>query len=327
MKAVKYMDEESVLKKGVELLIKGLGPLEAMRFMNISRERTQNRRSGKTERSRTTKRTLIPASQWTKLQSTPQLSAARRGAPVLAYHGRRRPRGRDGERQHEGDMARYRRMDVLNAMYATGIVPVFYHPDLEVVTNVARACARGGARLLEFTNRGDFAWEVFRELERFCAKEVPEMITGVGSVVDPGTATLYINNGASFVVGPVLNAEVARACNRRKVPYSPGCGTASEISAAEELGCEIVKIFPGAEVGGPPFVKAVKGPCPWTSIMPTGGVEPTEASLSAWFKAGVACVGIGSNLITKEILAAKDWDGLAKKVAETLAIVQKVRGK
>ena len=170
-----------------------------------------------------------------------------------------------------GVMARYRRMDVLNAMYTTGIVPVFYHPDLEVVTNVARACARGGARLLEFTNRGDFAWEVFRELERFCAKDVPEMITGVGSVVDPGTATLYINNGASFVVGPVLNAEVARACNRRKVPYSPGCGTASEISAAEELGCEIVKIFPGAEVGGPPFVKAVKGPCPWTSIMPTGG--------------------------------------------------------
>jgi 2-dehydro-3-deoxyphosphogluconate aldolase/(4S)-4-hydroxy-2-oxoglutarate aldolase len=224
-------------------------------------------------------------------------------------------------------MARYRRIDVLNAMYGTGVVPVFYHPDVDVVTSVARACARGGARLLEFTNRGDLAWEVFRELERFCAKELKEMITGVGSVVDPGTATLYINNGASFVVGPVLNPEVARTCNRRKVPYSPGCGTASEVSAAEELGCDIVKIFPGAEVGGPPFVKAVLGPCPWTSIMPTGGVEPTEASLSAWFKAGVACVGIGSNLITKEILAARDWDGLAAKVAETLAIVKKVRGK
>jgi len=223
-------------------------------------------------------------------------------------------------------MARYRRMDVLNAMVTTGIVPVFYHPDADVVTSVARACARGGARLIEFTNRGDFAWEVFAELEGFCAKELEEMITGVGSVVDPGTAALYINNGASFVVGPVLNPEVARTCNRRKIPYSPGCGTASEISAAEELGCEIVKIFPGAEVGGPSFVKAVSGPCPWTSIMPTGGVEPTEASLSAWFKAGVACVGIGSNLITKEILAAKDWDGLAAKVADALAIVRKVRG-
>jgi len=222
-------------------------------------------------------------------------------------------------------MARYRRIDVLSAMYATGVVPVFYHADLELVANVARACARGGARLLEFTNRGDFAWHVFGELERLCATQIPELITGVGSVVDAGTATLYINSGASFVVGPVLNAEVARACNRRKVPYSPGCGTASEISAAEELGCEIVKIFPGAEVGGPSFVKSVRGPCPWTSIMPTGGVEPTEASLSAWFKAGVACVGIGSNLITKEILAAKDWDGLAARVAQTLAIVKKVR--
>jgi 2-dehydro-3-deoxyphosphogluconate aldolase / (4S)-4-hydroxy-2-oxoglutarate aldolase len=224
-------------------------------------------------------------------------------------------------------MARYRRIDVLNTMYSTGLVPVFYHPDLDVVANVARACLKGGVRLLEFTNRGDFAWQVFAELEKLCAKEIPEMITGVGSVVDPGTAGLYINNGANFVVGPVLNADVARACNRRKVPYSPGCGTASEISAAEELGCEIVKIFPGAEVGGPNFVKSVSGPCPWTSIMPTGGVEPTEVSLSAWFKAGVACVGIGSNLITKEILAAKDWDGLARKVSETLAIVRKVRGK
>jgi 2-dehydro-3-deoxyphosphogluconate aldolase/(4S)-4-hydroxy-2-oxoglutarate aldolase len=223
-------------------------------------------------------------------------------------------------------MARYRRIEVLNAMYDTGVVPVFYHPDLEVVTQVARACARGGARLLEFTNRGDFAWQVFGELERFCAREVPAMITGVGSVVDPGTASLYINNGASFVVGPVLNPDVARACNRRKVPYSPGCGTASEISAAEELGCEIVKIFPGAEVGGPPFVKAVRGPCPWTSIMPTGGVEATEASLKAWFEAGVVCVGMGSNLITNALLKAGDYAGIAAKIAEARGLIRKLRG-
>src|SRR5512144_1103893 len=224
-------------------------------------------------------------------------------------------------------MARFSRLEVLNTMIETGMVPVFYHPEFEVARQVAKACVAGGCRLLEFTNRGDHAWEVFNELEKFCARELPEMILGVGSVVDPGTASLYINCGASFVVGPLLNADVARACNRRKIPYSPGCGSATEISAAEELGCEIVKIFPGAEVGGPSFVKAVKGPCPWTSIMPTGGVEPTEASLSAWFKAGVACVGIGSNLITKEILAAKDWAALEKKVAETIAIVQKVRGR
>ena len=225
-------------------------------------------------------------------------------------------------------MARYRRIDVLNTMYTTGLVPVFYHPDLDVVANVARACLKGGVRLLEFTNRGDFAWQVFADLEKFCAKEMPEMITGVGSVVDPGTATLYINNGANFVVGPVLNAEVARACNRRKVPYSPGCGTASEISAAEELGCEIVKIFPGAEVGGPNFVKSVRGPCPWTSIMPTGGVEPTEASL----------VGVvqGRRRLRRDRLEPDHQgdpgrEGLGRSHPQgrrdTLAIVRKVRGK
>ena len=223
-------------------------------------------------------------------------------------------------------MARFPRLKVLTTMQETGMVPVFYHADIAVARDVAAACAAGGCNLLEFTNRGDHAWEVFNELEKFCAKEIPQMILGVGSVVDPGTASLYINNGANFVVGPLLNADVARACNRRKVPYSPGCGSASEISAAEELGVEIVKIFPGKEVGGPGFVKAVRGPCPWVSIMPTGGVDPSEASLKAWFEAGVACVGMGSNLITKEFLKAKDYAGLAAKVAETLALIRQIRG-
>jgi 2-dehydro-3-deoxyphosphogluconate aldolase/(4S)-4-hydroxy-2-oxoglutarate aldolase len=224
-------------------------------------------------------------------------------------------------------MSRYTRMQTLAAMYEVGLVPVFYHPDVEVVINVAKACVKGGARLLEFTNRGDFAYEVFRELEKYCARDLKDMITGVGSVVDPGTASLYINNGANFVVGPLLNPEVARACNRRKVPYSPGCGSVSEIGQAEELGCEIVKIFPGAEVGGPAFVEAVKGPCPWTSIMPTGGVDPTEESLARWFKAGIVCAGIGSKLVTKELLAAKDYDGIAKNVEKTIGIIKKLKSK
>ena len=223
-------------------------------------------------------------------------------------------------------MARFPRLKVLTTMQDTGMVPVFYHADVAVARDVAAACAAGGCNLLEFTNRGDHAWEVFNELEKFCAREIPQMILGVGSVVDPGTASLYINNGANFVVGPLLNPDVARACNRRKIPYSPGCGSASEISAAEELGVEIVKIFPGKEVGGPGFVKAVKGPCPWVSIMPTGGVDPSEASLKAWFEAGVACVGMGSNLITKELLKAKDYAGLAAKVTETLALIRQIRG-
>jgi 2-dehydro-3-deoxyphosphogluconate aldolase/(4S)-4-hydroxy-2-oxoglutarate aldolase len=216
-------------------------------------------------------------------------------------------------------------MKVLNTMLETGMVPVFYHPDVEVARQVAAACVAGGCPLLEFTNRGDHAWEVFTELERYCARELPELILGVGSIVDPGTASLYINCGANFVVGPALNPEVARACNRRKIPYSPGCGTLSEISQAEELGCEIIKIFPGKEVGGPSFIKNVRGPCPWVSIMPTGGVEPTEASLKGWFDAGAACVGMGSNMITKEMLKAADYEGIAANIRRTVALIGKIR--
>jgi 2-dehydro-3-deoxyphosphogluconate aldolase / (4S)-4-hydroxy-2-oxoglutarate aldolase len=224
-------------------------------------------------------------------------------------------------------MARFPRLAVLNAMHDVGVIPVFYHADAEVVRQVAKACVKGGCRLIEFTNRGDFAWQVFGELERFCASDLKDMITGVGSIVDPGTASLYINNGANFVVGPALNAEVASACNRRKVAYSPGCGSVSEISQAEELGCEIVKVFPGKEVGGPGFVKMVKGPMPWSTLMPTGGVEPTEDSLRAWFDAGVACVGMGSNLINADLLKKKDYDGIARAVEAAVTLVQKIRGR
>ncbi|MBN1887405.1 MAG: bifunctional 4-hydroxy-2-oxoglutarate aldolase/2-dehydro-3-deoxy-phosphogluconate aldolase [Thermoflexales bacterium] len=222
-------------------------------------------------------------------------------------------------------MAKYTRMQVLNTMLEQGLVPVFYNPDVQVAKQIAAACQAGGARLVEFTNRGDFAFQVFNELSQHVAKNAPGLILGVGSIVDAPTAALYIAAGANFVVGPVLNPEVARLCNRRKVAYMPGCGSVSEISQAEELGVEIVKIFPGKEVGGPGFVKAVLGPCPWTRIMPTGGVDATQESLRAWFEAGVACVGMGSKLITKELVAAGDWEAISAKVSQVLARIQDVR--
>jgi 2-dehydro-3-deoxyphosphogluconate aldolase/(4S)-4-hydroxy-2-oxoglutarate aldolase len=217
------------------------------------------------------------------------------------------------------------RMTVLNAMMSQGIIPVFYHPDVQVCKDVIQACANGGAKCVEFTNRGDFAPLVFQEVSRHFAKADPGVILGVGSIVDAPTAALYIASAARFVVGPLINAEVARLCNRRKIPYSPGCGSASEISYAEELGCEIVKVFPGGSVGGPEFVRAVLGPCPWTRIMPTGGVDCTEESLRAWFGAGVVCVGVGSNLISKDLLAAKNYAGIEAKVRDTIRLVNDIR--
>jgi len=223
-------------------------------------------------------------------------------------------------------MARFSRMQVLNAIFDLGLVPVFYHADVETACRVVRACAEGGARVVEFTNRGDFAPEVFRQVAAYVARELPDVILGVGSVVDAPTAALYIAYGANFVVGPILNTEVARLCNRRKIAYSPGCGSASEISAAEELGVEIVKVFPGGSVGGPDFVKSVLGPCPWTRIMPTGGVQATEESIRAWFRAGVACVGIGSDMLRKDLIAEGRWDEISALVRQVLAWIRAARG-
>ena len=222
-------------------------------------------------------------------------------------------------------MSRFSRIEVALKMKETGIIPVFYHKDIDTCKEVLKACYAGGVRVFEFTNRGDFAHEVFGELNKYGASELPEMILGVGSVIDAGTTSLYLQLGANFIVSPILNPEMAKVCNRKKVPWSPGCGSLTEISYAEELGAEVVKIFPGSQVGGPSFVKAIKGPCPWTSIMPTGGVEPTEENLSAWFNAGVHCVGMGSKLITKDILLEGNYALLEQRVKDGLAIVNKLR--
>jgi len=209
-------------------------------------------------------------------------------------------------------MAKHSRLDVLTAMKQTGLIPVFYNADFEKAKNVIAACADGGAKCVEFTNRGDRAVNIFTKLCEYRDSERPDIILGVGSVCDGPTAAMYIAAGADFVVGPVLDEGAAKACNARKIPYSPGCGSVTEIHNAHILGVEICKIFPGAQVGGPAFAKAVKAPCPWTELMPTGGVSPTKESLTEWFSAGIVCAGMGSKLITKELLAANDYAGITK---------------
>lgn len=209
-------------------------------------------------------------------------------------------------------------------MKETGIVPVFYNADVEVSKNVLKACYEGGIRAFEFTNRGDFAQDVFAELVKFANKELLGMIMGVGSIVDPGTAALYIQLGANFVVGPVFNPAVAPVCNRRLIPYCPGCGSVTEVSTAQEAGCDVCKVFPG-DVLGPAFVKDLRGPMPWSQIMVTGGVKPEKSNLEGWFKAGVTCVGMGSNLFPKDVIAAGEWSKIAELCRGALEIVKEVR--
>jgi len=223
-------------------------------------------------------------------------------------------------------MSRFSRIQVANTMKETGLVPLFYHNDIEIAKAVTKACYEGGARLLEFTSRGDFAHEIFRDLSIYCNEELPEMILGVGSVTDAASASLYMALGANFIVTPVLREDIALVCNRRKVLWSPGCGSLTEICRAEELGCEIVKLFPGG-IYGPGFVKAIKGPQPWTSIMPTGGVSPTEENIKDWFEAGVTCVGMGSKLITKEAIQMKNYASITEKCIQVINIIKVAKRK
>ncbi len=224
-------------------------------------------------------------------------------------------------------MARFTRIEVALKMKETGMVPVFYNADAEVCKKVVQACYDGGVRVFEFTNRGDFATLVFAELNKWAVGQCPEMILGVGSVVDEGTASMYIALGSNFIVSPLIDKATAKVCNKRKILWSPGCGSVTEVGKAHELGAEIIKVFPGSEVGGPGFIKAVKGPMPWTSMMPTGGVSPTEENLKAWFEAGATCVGMGSKLFPDEVLAKENYSYISQKCREALAIIQKYKRK
>lgn len=221
-------------------------------------------------------------------------------------------------------MAQFTRLELVQIMKDTGMVPLFYDKDVEISKKVITACYKGGARLLEFTARGDFAHEVFGKLIKYVTKELPGMAMGVGSVTDASSASVFMSLGANFIVTPVLREDIAIICNRRKVLWSAGCGTLTEIAKAEELGCEIIKLFPGS-VYGPKFVKAVRGPQPWTSIMPTGGVSPTKENLEAWFEAGVACVGMGSNLMAKNTDGKFNYKKIESLTRDALKIIKDIK--
>lgn len=222
-------------------------------------------------------------------------------------------------------MARFNKAQVIQAMHDTGMVPVFYNSDPEICKQVISACYKGGVRVFEFTNRGDFAHEIFGELAKWAAAACPEMILGAGTVIDAPTAALYMQLGANFIVGPNFNAEIATVCNRRLVPYSPGCGSVSEISNAQAAGCDVTKVFPAGNVGGPSFVKNVMAPLRWSNIMVTGAVSPEEDNLIAWIKSGVLCVGMGSKLFPKDVIAQGNWQAITDKCVEALGYIAKAR--
>lgn len=218
-----------------------------------------------------------------------------------------------------------KRFEVVLKMKEIGAIPLYYNPDIEVCKKVISACYRGGMKIYEFTNRGDFAHELFAELVKWGKETLPDLVLGVGTVVDAGTCSLYIQLGAKFIVSPLLNEDMAKVCNRRKVLWIPGCATASEIGRAEELGAEVVKLFPGPTVGGAKFLKAYLGPCPWSNLMPSGGVEPNEENLREWFGAGAFCVGMGSQLISKEIIDTENYSKLENLARESMQMIQKIR--
>lgn len=208
---------------------------------------------------------------------------------------------------------------VLHNLRNPGIVPVFFHEDIGYCKEIFAACHEAGIRTFEFTNRGKEAYTVFSELVSHRDSHFPDMSIGIGSIVEPYTASLFLASGADFIVSPIFNPEIARLCNRRKTLWIPGCGTLTEINNAEEYGASIVKLFPGQQYG-PGFVKAIKGPSPWSEIMPTGGIDLSTKLMKEWFDAGISCFGIGSALFGKKT-ERKSPDKIQTELKQAIAFI------
>ena len=222
-------------------------------------------------------------------------------------------------------MANFSNDAIQQAMKTSGMIPVFYHADIEVAKAVVDASYRGGVRVFEFTNRGENAFSVFTELLKHVQK-YSDLMLGIGTIMDATTTQKFISAGAHFIVSPILKQEMAAVCKKENKLWIPGCATLTEIVTAKDLGAKVIKIFPGS-VLGPGFVSSIMPVVPGLQLMPTGGVEPTEANLSAWFKAGVICVGMGSQLFAKEVIETKNWAKLEQSVADALAVITKIQKK
>ena len=216
------------------------------------------------------------------------------------------------------------RLTVLRTILEDGAVPTFVAADPDAAFDVVAACRDGGSRVVEFTNRGDFAYATFAALARRVDAEAPGVALGAGTIVDAPTAALFIAAGARFIVGQSFDADVARLCNKRRVPYIPGCFTATEIGAAEEMGCEIVKLFPAAALDGPAFIRGLHGPSPASRVMPTN-VEATEEATRRWIAAGAAALGVGPHLLPPALIASRDVATMAARVREFLGWIREAR--
>ncbi|HEX8328505.1 MAG TPA: bifunctional 4-hydroxy-2-oxoglutarate aldolase/2-dehydro-3-deoxy-phosphogluconate aldolase [Hymenobacter sp.] len=217
-------------------------------------------------------------------------------------------------------MPRHNATDTLATLLRHPVVPVFYHADAAYTQRILQACYTGGIRVFEFVNRGERALDVFRQLQDFVRQQCPDMVLGIGTIYKAAEAELFIAAGAEFVVQPLATAEVAAVCNAHDIPWLPGALTPTEIYNATEMGAAVVKIFPG-NIVGPDYVKALRGPMPHVKLMVTGGVEPTQESVSAWFGAGVNAVGMGSQLFKN----ADDTDALAARIGELMQFVDTLK--
>jgi 2-dehydro-3-deoxyphosphogluconate aldolase / (4S)-4-hydroxy-2-oxoglutarate aldolase len=214
----------------------------------------------------------------------------------------------------------FTKQQIIDEMTRSRLVPLFTHDDPLEALDVVTAAYEGGISVFEFTNRKPNSFEVFSFLVKH-RNQFPQLALGIGTVMDPVTTEKYINAGADFIISPVLKPSMAPVCHQHNRLWIPGCATLTEIVTAKEHGAEVIKIFPGS-VLGPGFISAIMPVVPDLKLMITGGVEPTKENITGWLSVGAFCVGMGSQLFTKEILKQKDWDGLRERIRSLLQITK-----